>query len=556
MVDYFNNLTTVQSQTGTTNETLTTSSNTYQKDSAENNFNSLLNGSISDIESFEESNNSNITNSIDITESQTDNEEVSESETTENSSLLNILFPVYADCQIAQAVENTQTETQTSEITANAIAGQTESLISSEILNFLGKYDNSLQTNSFAQPNDNIINQELTATENINVDSLTENLSVLQTQSQIADNISNILENEVENNSKSKANPTGMAFNINQNAELGDNSTVAESVNIYKAIASDDVSENISNVKMTISSEVISSEVSETSQVALKAENIQIDNKNISTENNSNVNAATLSSSGSTTETELSAVINNNINSPAVNENNEQTNNSVLTDSKIENNTVQTGENISQSNNNNSTSEENLFNNSQNNTENFDGNDTENTVEKNIASLSAEQKTSKSESTDSDNSLNNMVGKRVKISELPQKTVQLVSQTANNTVHTAQLVLEPQSLGTVFVKIELVNNSATLNFTAENNDVLKSIEGQISVLKEMLSDKGIHTSSVNVTLKSQGSDIDDSSNFQQSTDRQTRKEERDAKNEYMKSFTYLKNMDNLVKEFETGSETV
>jgi flagellar hook-length control protein FliK len=87
--------------------------------------------------------------------------------------------------------------------------------------------------------------------------------------------------------------------------------------------------------------------------------------------------------------------------------------------------------------------------------------------------------------------------------EIASTTAQIIRNLPDNSIHTARLILKPESLGTVFVEISLNDKALTINFKADNKEVIKSMENQLPALKEKLSQMGLTTESVEFGLNSE-----------------------------------------------------
>lgn len=105
----------------------------------------------------------------------------------------------------------------------------------------------------------------------------------------------------------------------------------------------------------------------------------------------------------------------------------------------------------------------------------------------------------------------------VRIDDVPRYVSRTVVAMDNNTSHTATLNLHPASLGKLNVEINIHNNLATLKFTAESAEAVKSIEGKVNLLKENLSKSGISVNAIEVESKPSSDDghSNFSHNFQQ-----------------------------------------
>ncbi len=118
-----------------------------------------------------------------------------------------------------------------------------------------------------------------------------------------------------------------------------------------------------------------------------------------------------------------------------------------------------------------------------------------------INSMKAEAKKTEKNSTEPASLRNIRDYGNAKLSQITNKTIQMVKNTSNNSVQKARLYLTPKSLGTVIVEIQMHNDIASLKIKADTKEVLKSIESQLPGLKEKLGQQGIKTDSVDIGLR-------------------------------------------------------
>ena len=133
---------------------------------------------------------------------------------------------------------------------------------------------------------------------------------------------------------------------------------------------------------------------------------------------------------------------------------------------------------------------------------------------------------------------------QIRIQEFAQTTFQLIKSTPENTTSTANLVLKPESLGTLFVQISMTDNKAKINIMADTSEAIKTIEQQIGALKEKLSQNGIITDSIDIGLKSKDGE-ENLNNNTQFTKKQDKKQKEEIQ-EYLKSLNYFKEKENEV----------
>lgn len=136
---------------------------------------------------------------------------------------------------------------------------------------------------------------------------------------------------------------------------------------------------------------------------------------------------------------------------------------------------------------------------------------------------------------------------QIRTQEFTQTTLQLIRSTPYNTTSTANLVLKPESLGTLFVQITMTDNKAKINIMADTTEAIKSIEHQIGALKEKLSQNGIIADSIDIGFKPKEGD-DKFSNNNPFTKQQDKKNNEDIK-EYLKALNYFKDEEKDVSKY-------
>lgn len=89
----------------------------------------------------------------------------------------------------------------------------------------------------------------------------------------------------------------------------------------------------------------------------------------------------------------------------------------------------------------------------------------------------------------------------LRINDIPRYINKVVSTMPENGSHQATLNLSPAGLGKVSIEISLNGNMASIQFKADSTDAVKSIESQMSNLKDSLAKNGIKIESVGVEQK-------------------------------------------------------
>lgn len=130
----------------------------------------------------------------------------------------------------------------------------------------------------------------------------------------------------------------------------------------------------------------------------------------------------------------------------------------------------------------------------------------------------------------------------VRIDDVPRYVSRTVVSMKNNTSHTATLNLHPASLGKLNVEISITNSLATLKFTAESAEAVKSIEGKVNMLKESLSRSGISVNTIEVENKpsQDGGQSNFSNNFQQNGGKQDASSYQRTKKDYLNIMNFAK----------------
>lgn len=130
------------------------------------------------------------------------------------------------------------------------------------------------------------------------------------------------------------------------------------------------------------------------------------------------------------------------------------------------------------------------------------------------------------------------------LSEITNITNNLVAKLPDNGNYSAILHLKPESLGSVMIEMTLKNNMLNLTFKADSPEAARAIESQLANLSEKLSSNGIHTQSVEVSYGNEKDMTRDYGDQHQ----KTAKEERETKEELLKSYRMLQNMNNEYSE--------
>lgn len=85
----------------------------------------------------------------------------------------------------------------------------------------------------------------------------------------------------------------------------------------------------------------------------------------------------------------------------------------------------------------------------------------------------------------------------------------------NQGISSAEIKMNPQNMGPITVRIDMNQDQATINFTAQNSDVRTALEASIPKLREMLSSQNVNLADVNVAQQSSTSTNSDSNRQQQ-----------------------------------------
>lgn len=85
--------------------------------------------------------------------------------------------------------------------------------------------------------------------------------------------------------------------------------------------------------------------------------------------------------------------------------------------------------------------------------------------------------------------------------EIAKELTKITKNIIDNNIYTARIILKPESLGTLFVKIQLISNKVNIKIDVEQMEVLKNLESQTPALKEALEKVGLKTEEINYRLK-------------------------------------------------------
>lgn len=86
----------------------------------------------------------------------------------------------------------------------------------------------------------------------------------------------------------------------------------------------------------------------------------------------------------------------------------------------------------------------------------------------------------------------------VRLEEFPSMMSRLVQNAKSEITSQAKLTMNPKSLGTVFVEINLTGTAVSIDIQTANKETAKKLETQIGVLKEKLGNLGIQIDEINV----------------------------------------------------------
>jgi flagellar hook-length control protein FliK len=92
----------------------------------------------------------------------------------------------------------------------------------------------------------------------------------------------------------------------------------------------------------------------------------------------------------------------------------------------------------------------------------------------------------------------------VKLSDIPRRIMQLATTQASDGTSSAKLVMNPKSLGTIVVHLEIVKNVVKLHLTGEKQEALSAVESTIGLLKERLQSKGLILDNIEYNLNDSG----------------------------------------------------
>ena len=87
-----------------------------------------------------------------------------------------------------------------------------------------------------------------------------------------------------------------------------------------------------------------------------------------------------------------------------------------------------------------------------------------------------------------------------------------INVNAKQNITSMEMQLYPEHLGKVTIQVVAKDGGVTAQIQAENENVVKAIEGQISILRDSLNNQGVKIDSIEVTIASHGfeQNLDDS----------------------------------------------
>lgn len=124
---------------------------------------------------------------------------------------------------------------------------------------------------------------------------------------------------------------------------------------------------------------------------------------------------------------------------------------------------------------------------------------------------------------------------KVKAGDVPVKISRFAANISDPGSGLARITLNPASLGTVFVEITIKDAMAKIKISAEKSDSAKTIESQVSVLKEMLGKQGIQTESIEIKQSQNMNQSEPNASGNQESGKENG-DDKKTKMEYMKSF--------------------
>lgn len=156
-----------------------------------------------------------------------------------------------------------------------------------------------------------------------------------------------------------------------------------------------------------------------------------------------------------------------------------------------------------------------------------------------ISDLAKLSKAESAESTKSSASNQNTTGTflDVKVEEFPRLTSRLAQNARTQGSTTARMVLNPKSLGTVFVDVNLAGNQLSINIKTETKEAASKIEQQLGILKERLSALGIQTENVNVKMNEDSEK--QASSYQDPNNNREKREQETERRSFLKTFADL-----------------
>ncbi|MDQ1264915.1 MAG: Flg hook protein, partial [Bacteroidota bacterium] len=121
--------------------------------------------------------------------------------------------------------------------------------------------------------------------------------------------------------------------------------------------------------------------------------------------------------------------------------------------------------------------------------------------------------------------------------EFTANTLQILKNLPDNSSASARLILKPETLGTIFVEISIVDKNIKLNIKADSQEAARSIESQIGLLKDKLAGEGLKIESIDIEERQVDEDLANNKNNNGSGS--DAREDKKTRSEFVKSFSNI-----------------
>ena len=132
------------------------------------------------------------------------------------------------------------------------------------------------------------------------------------------------------------------------------------------------------------------------------------------------------------------------------------------------------------------------------------------------------------------NTTENQLIPNIRLEDFDKTTLKMVRNLPEQGIQNAKLILQPKSLGTVFVKISVKDKNVQLDIKTETQEAMKSIENQLPALKEKLAQQGLTADRVDLKYKGTDNNFAERDNYAQN--QSGAKQDKETRQQYLRSF--------------------